>query len=76
MKARIISPDCDPVLTMADMSIGQVGRILGEAYKGRLVLRTYSNFVCLAEPNVTFDLKADLPIELLPVGTKIELTVE
>jgi hypothetical protein len=60
------------------MKHGQIGKLVsGTFYVGKYLLRTYSGFVLLEDPGVTWTcFSAEVRIELLPVGTLITLEIE
>jgi hypothetical protein len=71
-----VSPVPTGVIKAKDMCVGQVGEVLEHPYHGHLVLRSYDGFVSLDHPQITWTRACTLDVRVLPVGTKITLTLD
>ena len=59
------------MFTTQDMRIVQIGTIIciGDRHDKKIIMKIYDGFVCLTEPNVTWDSNVLFNIELLKNGT-------
>jgi len=76
MKMTIELPKGTGIINTLDMKIGEIGKIIDGLYKGSTILCTYSGFVSLTNPHMTWDKQFEIGIELLPAGTRIILEIE
>lgn len=75
MSAKVIEVIQPRTVIVKDMKYGQIGTF---AY-GRekvLVLRTFEGIVDLNRPRRTWEVSVSHQIDLLPEGTRVELTAE
>lgn len=64
------------MVLMSEMKDGDIGRIVGGVYPNVVVMRKYDKVFSLSSGNSYWDRNAGHQVELFPVGTKIELTVQ
>jgi hypothetical protein len=75
MSAKIIDVIQPRTVAVRDMKYGQIGTFIYGREKV-LVLRTFMGIVDLNHPRYTWEVSASHQIDLLPEGTRIELTAE
>lgn len=64
------------ITSCKQMKIGDLAIIEKTPYKSQILLRTYSGWVSLTNPNTTWTGSTSLQVSPIPSGTKIILTVE
>lgn len=79
MQITAAKPSLDT--SFSDMEIGQIGRITDPApagYAGHVVLRAYSGWVSLTNPEKTWNSGSypSFTVTLFPVGTVLTLTLD
>ena len=78
MRLKVIDvPKTNKTISFQQMLPGQFGVIRSAVRNGSIVLRTYDELVVLDDPGVVWSINfSKVLVEVLPPGTKIELTSE
>ncbi|KKN03048.1 hypothetical protein LCGC14_1111710 [marine sediment metagenome] len=71
---KIVGEVSNPVIGCSGMRIGELAWIV-EDRPGDILLRTYSGFVSLEDPEQTWDSTPNFKVKLLAPGTIVQLKV-
>ena len=59
----------------SNMEIGDIGIHRGQRYATHIILRTYTGYISLTDPQGNWKEGADFKVKLLPPGTIITITI-